>query len=91
MLPTLPPPGPLLERPARLVTMRASRPSLIDLRFKGDPWIVADGARGSVRLGDYPLAQVVVSPLDLPSLNSTLWQIRLGQARRNYPRRSRKG
>src|SRR5262249_23112855 len=36
------PPSPSLPLPQpRRTTARASRPSLIDLRFKGDPWVVA--------------------------------------------------
>jgi hypothetical protein len=74
--------------PASLrVRIRACRPSLLDLRFKGDPWVVGDDRRAAVCLGDYSLSQVRVSPLDLPSLNRTLLQVRLGQARRNLGRR----
>jgi hypothetical protein len=63
---------------------------MIDLRFKGDPWVVADGILAAVCLGDYPMAHVAASPFDLPSLNRALQQVRLGQARRNYHRRVRK-
>jgi hypothetical protein len=72
--------------PSRRMIIRACRPSLIDLRFKGDPWVVADDGRAVVCLGDYSLGQVRVSPLDVPSLNRTLFQVRLGQARRNSRR-----
>jgi hypothetical protein len=78
------------ERPTRRVVLRASRPSLIDLRFKGDPWVVSCGALAAVCLGDYPLAHVDASPLDVPSLIRSLLQLRLGQARRNYMRRLRR-
>jgi len=78
------------NRSVRRVVIRASRPSLIDLRFKGDPWVVAQGTAASVCLGDYPMAQIAVSPLDVPSLNRTLQQVRMGQARRNYLRRIRR-
>lgn len=74
----------------RRVSIRACRPSLIDLRFKGDPWVVADECRAAVCLGDYSLGQVHICPLDVPSLNRTLQQVRLGQARRNHLRRVRK-
>ena len=63
---------------------------MIDLRFKGDPWVVTDGGLAAVCLGDYPMSRVAASPFDLPSLNRTLQQVRLGQARRNYLRRVRK-
>ena len=76
--------------PSRRVTLRACRPSLIDLRFKGDPWVVGDERRAAVCLGDYSLGQVHICSLDVPSLNRALLQIRLGQARRNYVRRLRK-
>jgi hypothetical protein len=70
--------------------IRACRPSLIDLRFKGDPWVVADECRAAVCLGDYSLGQVHICSLDVPSLNRTLLQVRLGQARRNYLRHVRR-
>jgi hypothetical protein len=75
---------------ARRVTVRACRPSLIDLRFKGDPWVVLAEKQAAVCLGDFPMGQVAVSPLDVPSLNRALLQVRFGQARRNYARRTRK-
>jgi hypothetical protein len=83
-------PSPAANRPAhRLVVIKASRPSLIDLRFKGDPWVVPHGPLAALCLGDYPMSQISVSPLDVPSLNRALLQVRLGQARRNYLRRVR--
>jgi hypothetical protein len=77
-----------LQRAAstRRVVIKASRPALIDLRFKGDAWVVVRGSLAAVCLGDYPLGHVAASPLDLPSLNRTLGQVRTGQARRNYAR-----
>jgi hypothetical protein len=68
--------------------VRAVRPALIDLRFKGDAWVV-DQQNGtvSVCLGDYQLLQVLVTPFDVPALNRALAQVRLGQARRQYERR----
>jgi hypothetical protein len=74
----------------RRVIIRASRPSLIDLRFKGDPWVVDHGAIAAVCLGDYPMTHLAASPFDLPTLNRTLQQVRFGQARRNYLQRVRK-
>jgi len=84
------PPAHVQRPPLRRVPIRASRPSLIDLRFKGDPWVVSHGAVAAVCLGDYPMSQIAASPVDLPSLNRTLQQVRLGQARRNYLQRVRK-
>ncbi len=75
--------------PSRRVALRACRPSLIDLRFKGDPWVVEADGRAAVCLGDYSLGQLRVSPLDVPSLNRALMQVRLGQARRSSRRPAR--
>jgi hypothetical protein len=72
------------------VKIKTCRPALIDLRFKGDAWVVLRGNVAAVCLGDYPLGQLAVSPLDLPTLNRTLCQVRMGQARRNYLRRIHK-
>ena len=71
------------------IALKASRPSLIDLRFKGDAWVVGRGHVASVCLGDYPLGHVAASPFDLPTFNRVLEQVRTGQARRNYIRRLR--
>src|SRR5262245_62918900 len=89
---TLPPPPSLPLPQPRRTTGRASRPSLIDLRFKGDPWVVAhtDGT-ASLCLGDYSMLRIGVSPLDLPTLNRTLLALRLGQARRQATRSVRRG
>jgi len=67
------------------VPLRSFRPSLLDLRFTGDPWIVdhADGA-ASVRLDNYRVAQIQTTPFDLPSLNQLLFQLRQWQVRRRY-------
>jgi hypothetical protein len=72
---------------ARRVVLKASRPALIDLRFKGDAWVVDRGSLAAVCLGDFPLGHVAVSPFDVPSLNRTFGQVRTGQARRYYARR----
>jgi hypothetical protein len=58
---------------------------LLDLRFKGDPWVV-DNRDGSaaVCLGDYRLASLSISPLEVAALNRVLAQLRLGQAQRRY-------
>lgn len=70
---------------------RSVRPSLIDLRFTGDPWVVdhCDGT-ASVRLDNYPLARLEMLPLDLPALNSTLAALRLWEARRAFYRARRR-
>lgn len=49
---------------------RTVRPSLLDLRFCGDAWIEpAEDGTFQLYLGDYCLAQVEASPIDLPALN----------------------
>jgi hypothetical protein len=49
---------------------RTVRPSLLDLRFCGDAWIEPD-EEGTLQLclGDYCLARLEGSSLDLPALN----------------------
>lgn len=74
----------------RRVTLKAVRPSLTDLRFKEDTWVVRHGADATVCLGDYPLGYIAVTPLEMPTLNRILGQIRTGQARRNCLRRVRR-
>lgn len=89
MLPFVHPPvAPPAARSAgntrRLV--KASRPALIDLRFKGDLWVVAHGDTAVVCLGDFPMGELAVSPFDVPALNHVLQAVRLGQARLQYRR-----
>ena len=73
----------LNPRTSRRTTIRASRPALSDLRFKGDACVTA----AAVCLGDYQLTQVDSTPLDVPALNRAFLQVRLGQARRNHAQR----
>jgi hypothetical protein len=73
----------------RKVVVRATRPALTDLGSRGDAWLVGEGAVAAVCRGDRRLGQLAVTPLDLPSLNRALWQVRLGQARRNLSSRKR--
>jgi len=75
----------LLQAPARLTSrtssetcrVRAVRPSLLDARFVGDPWIVdhCDGT-ASVSLDDYPLTRVLLGVFDLPALNRVWTELR---------------
>jgi hypothetical protein len=60
--------------------LRSVRPSLLDPRFTGDPWIVdhRDGT-ASVCLADYRLTGMHALSLDLPSLNRVFGQLRLRQ------------
>src|SRR5258708_9456374 len=65
--------------------VRAERPSLSDRRFSGDPWIVLDEEGKYVLwLGDYALASVLGSHLDLPALNSLLDPMRNHQPRHRF-------
>ncbi len=68
-----------------LAPLRSVRPSLLDIRFTGDPWVVdhADGS-ASVRLDNYRLARIQTLPFDLPSLNQLLLQLRQWQIRRRF-------
>jgi hypothetical protein len=64
--------------------VRTVRPSLLDLRFCGDPWIEAR-RDGAVRLclGDYALTGLSAAPLDLQALNSLFHGMRHRRPRRN--------
>jgi hypothetical protein len=79
---------PAVARPPEMSSpLRSVRPSLLDLRFTGDPWVVdhQDGT-ASVRLDNYRLARIRTLPFDLPSLNQTLLQLRQWQVRRRLYR-----
>jgi len=64
-------------------SLRSVRPSLLDLRFTGDPWIVdhQDGT-ASVRLDNYRLVRIQTGPFDVPCLNHLLLQLRDSRIRR---------
>ena len=73
-----------------LAPLRSIRPSLLDVRFRGDPWVVAhEDGTASVRLDDYGLARIQTLPFDVPSLNQLLLQLRTWQMRRRLARRRR--
>jgi hypothetical protein len=65
------------------LALRTVRPSLLDMRFRGDPWIIdrRDGTF-ALCLGNYDVAWVHGLPVDLPSLNRLL-----DGARHRRPRR----
>jgi hypothetical protein len=69
--------------PRALAPLRSIRPSLLDVRFTGDPWVVdhEDGT-ASVRLDNYGLVRIQTLPFDVPSLNQLLLQLRQWQMRR---------
>src|SRR5262249_5015121 len=66
-----------LRPPPRKKQLRMVRPSLIDPRFTGDPWIV-EGEDGSfaLYLGDYCLAGIHGLTIDLPSFNQVFERLR---------------
>ena len=74
---------PCLRRPLRQKLLRMVRPSLIDPRFTGDPWIV-DGQNGTFALclGDYCLAGIRGVTFDLPSFNQVFERLRNRRPRR---------
>lgn len=74
-----------IQPPRSLPLLRSVRPSLLDLRFTGDPWVVdhEDGT-ASVRLDDYRLAGIQTVSFDVPSLNQLLIQLRQSQTRRRF-------
>jgi hypothetical protein len=76
-------------RPTR--DLRSVRPSLVDLRFTGDPWVLdhRDGT-ASLLLNNFRLARLAALSLDLPGLNRLLSELRLWQARRQTLRRARR-
>jgi hypothetical protein len=72
-----------IHPPKPASTLRSVRPSLLDVRFTGDPWVVQhEDGTASVRLDNYRLARIQTVPFDLPSLNQLLLQLRLWQMRR---------
>jgi hypothetical protein len=77
--------APPLHPNTPLASLRSIRPSLLDVRFTGDPWVVdhADGT-ASLRLDNYRLARIQAMPFDLPSLNQLLLQLRQWQIRRRF-------
>jgi len=72
-----------LRLPSRRKLLRMVRPSLIDPRFTGDPWIV-DGQNGTFALclGDYCLAGIQGVTFDLPSFNQVFDRLRNRRPRR---------
>jgi hypothetical protein len=69
------------------VAVRSTRPAIVDLRFREDPWVVAGERHASVCLGDYRLSGVAITSLDVPALNRLFLEVRVGQARRQMAER----
>lgn len=81
-----------VTRPAKKsrVTVRATRPSIVDLRFREDAWVVEDEDRACVCLGNYSFGGLSVTCFDMPALNSLFGTVRVGQARRQLTKRSKR-
>lgn len=79
-----------VRSPGTCTPFRSVRPSLLDLRFTGDAWIVDqhDGT-ATVRLDNYRLSRVPLSPFDVPSMNQQFQQLRQWQIRRRLARQGR--
>jgi hypothetical protein len=71
-------------------SFRSVRPSLLDLRFTGDPWVVShcDGT-AALCLGDYRLVGIAALPFDLPTLNRVFNQMRYHRMRHRARTRKR--
>ncbi|MCI0456864.1 MAG: hypothetical protein L0Z62_07795 [Gemmataceae bacterium] len=65
------------------VTITARRPSLLDPRLRGDPWILPRSGGGFALYFDaWEMSALAGSPLDLPSLNTLLHRMRHRNPRR---------
>jgi hypothetical protein len=75
------------HRSLRRMTLRMMRPSLLDLRFRGDSWLVdrQDGTF-SLLLGDFCLASIPGVPFDLHSMNQTVDRMRHSKPRPAFKR-----
>ncbi len=70
----------LTQLPSRLVSEKplCIRPSLLDRRFTGDPWIEPQEEGGATLcLANYPVSVIELLPFDFPSFNHTLNQMRV--------------
>ena len=72
-------------RPTLKVTLRLIRPSLLDPRLAGDPWVVdRGGERLALCFNNHALAGLRGLALDVPGLNALIDRLR-----RRPPRRRR--
>jgi hypothetical protein len=72
----------------RRVVLRAVRPALHDLRFKGEAEVLPTQCGVRLCLGAYELTRVDCTPLDLPCLSRLFHDLRTAEARRLLARRS---
>src|SRR5262249_26345445 len=70
-------------RPTVTVTIRLTRPSFLDLRLQGDPWIVDRGAETlGLFFNSWELTSVRGMPVDVPGFNQLLDRLRHRRPRR---------
>jgi hypothetical protein len=82
----IPPTSPL-PRSGPLV-LRAVRPAMNDLRFKGEAEVLPTDRGARLCLGRYELTRLECTPLDLPSLARLFHDLRIAEARRLLSRRA---
>jgi hypothetical protein len=69
--------------PAVDISVRQIRPSLLEMRLTGDPWILPQGDEClSLRFNDWQLAAIGGAAVDVISLNRLLERLRSRPARR---------
>lgn len=69
-----------------LASRRSYRPSLLDPRFTGDPWIVGhDDGTAVLCLDGYQLTRIHLLRFDLPSFNRAFGRLRQGRRRSCEP------
>jgi hypothetical protein len=70
-------------RPIARLCIRLKRPSVLDLRLTGDPWIIPHGdEHAALCFGDWELTSVRGSRFDLSTLNQLLSSLRHRRPRR---------
>ncbi|MFQ3650599.1 MAG: hypothetical protein SNJ75_09715 [Gemmataceae bacterium] len=73
--------------PAGPIVLRAMRPALNDLRFKGEADVLPSENGARLCLGRYELTRLECTPLDLPFLARLFHDLRIVEARRLLTRR----
>jgi hypothetical protein len=68
------------RRPTRRGDMRGCRPSLVDSRLRGDPWIERRADALAVCFDTWAWSIFPGSPIDVPSLNQLLLELRTRHA-----------
>jgi hypothetical protein len=81
-------PTPRTRTPSGPLVLRATRPALNDLRFKGEADVLPTDCGARLCLGRYELTRLECTPLDLPSLARLFNDLRIAEARRMLSRRT---